>query len=106
MNEKRIDYIYSYEYNTAGEVERAEKWRKLAKELLGDGESVIKVSYDGRSGQLTMIERKEFGPCSIGTIRVSYGICFYDHHTKTPYYITGVKVEDIEISGSSVSFNG
>lgn len=98
--EERIDYVFSYKSNTEEESEINKKWRKLIDELSND--SSIQVSYDGYDGQLIGVERKEFGPCMSGEMRVVYGITLRNQIQHVTCHITGLKVENVKFLGTSI----
>jgi len=73
-------------------------------------ETTMKVSYNGFTGELVKLERKESHangtfhydgtPCKITV----YDLSIYDSEKKVTHSFTGVKLEDVKFLGGEVSF--
>lgn len=72
----------------------------------------MKVTYNGFTGELVKLERKESVITSDpfecrGAARVNlYDISIYDSEKQVTHSFTGVKLEDVKFSGGAVTFDG
>lgn len=59
----------------------------------------MQVTYNGFTGELVKLEREE-----IGSYRL-YSLSIYDSEKKVTHSFTGVKLEEVQFSGGTVSFS-
>lgn len=64
--------------------------------------ATMKVTYNGFTGELTKLERR---PSPVFSNQFIYDLSIYDSEKKVTYSFTGVKLEEVQFSGGTVSFS-
>lgn len=64
--------------------------------------TTMKVTYNGFTGELTKLERR---PSSVFSNQFIYDLSIYDSEKKVTHSFTGVKLEEVQFSGGTVSFS-
>ena len=76
------------------------------------GRKTMKVTYNGFTGELVKLEKKETGRYTVtpyGTEKhpvFGYDISIHDREKKATISFTGVKLGDVKFGGGAVTFDG
>lgn len=70
--------------------------------------TTMQVSYNGFTGELVKMERREIPEDFLRDRKAAivYDLSIYDSEKKVTHSFTGVKLEDVKFMGGAVSFNG
>ncbi|NCE63725.1 hypothetical protein D1159_03810 [Pseudoflavonifractor sp. 524-17] len=63
----------------------------------------MQVIYNGFTGELVKLERKDFRSCGCG---ITYMLEIYDSEKQVTHSFTGVNLEDVKFLGGAVTFGG
>jgi len=66
--------------------------------------TVVKISYNGFTGELVKLERHVIPCYPHGAIESEYSLSIYDSEKQVTHSFTGVKIEDVKFLGGTVAF--
>lgn len=85
------------------------KYRKIFLDALNEKKEAptMQVEYNGFTGELVKLERKENRYAALPGIGIQrYNLSIYDAEKRVTHSFDGVNLEDIKFLGGAVSFGG